>query len=248
MLSRATWNRRDVLRSASCGFGALAFAGLCSESSAGSNPLVPKPPHFIPRAKRVIFLFMRGGPAQMDTFEYKPQLLKDDNKPIRNKSRKALGSPFKFQQHGQGGQWISELCPHVARHADDLCILNGMHTDVPNHTAATLQLHTGSFQFVRPSAGAWVLYGLGTENQNLPGFISISPPIINGGAQNYGSAFLPAAYQGTPIGDIKTPVKNARIGNLRNPRLRVEQQRQQLDFIQSLNEQRIAQDQVNAEL
>jgi hypothetical protein len=229
-------NRRQMLQTASCGFGGLALAGLCSEAFAGrKTPLDPKLSHFTPRAKRVIFLYMRGGPAQMDTFEYKPQLLKDDGKSVKSKNRKALGSPFKFQQHGQSGQWISELCPAVAKHADDLCIINSMHTDVPNHTAATLQMHTGSFQFVRPSMGAWSLYGLGTENQSLPGFVSISPPIINGGAQNYGSAFLPASFQGTPVGDIKTPVKDALIGNLKNPRLSTRAQRLQLDFLQSLN-------------
>lgn len=242
-------SRRQMLQTASCGFGALALAGLCSEASAAtSNPLSPRQSHFPAKAKRVIFLYMRGGPAQMDTFEYKPQLLKDDNKPLRNKNRKALGSPFKFARHGESGLWISELCPHVARHADDLCIINSMHTDVPNHTAATLQMHTGSFQFVRPSVGAWVLYGLGAENQNLPGFVSISPPIINGGSQNYGSAFLPAAFQGTPIGDIKTPVKNAKIGNLSNPRFTTELQRDQLDFLQTLNRERMGQEPRNARL
>lgn len=240
-------SRRQMLQTASCGFGAMALADLCNQeaTAAHTNPLAPKKPHFAPRAKRVIFLYMRGGPAQMDTFEYKPQLVKDDNKSIRSKNRKALGSPYKFTQHGKSGQWISELCPHVAKHADDLCIINSMHTDVPNHTAATLQLHTGSFQFVRPSAGAWALYGLGTENQNLPGFISISPPIINGGSQNYGSAFLPASYQGTPIGNIKTPVKNAKMSNLSNVGISTAAQRRQLDFLQNLNREKLAQDKVS---
>ena len=126
-----------------------------------------------------------------------------------------------------------DLLPHQAEHMDDLCVLSGMHADISNHTPAMLQLHTGSFAFTRPSMGAWLLYGLGTENQNLPGFVSISPPLINGGSKNYGAAFLPAMYQGTAIGDIKTPVKNAQIGNISNPNLSPILQREQLDLVQT---------------
>src|SRR5437773_616699 len=199
-------SRRDVLKTASCGFGYLALARLCSQQTQAEgfeNPLAPKQPHFPAKAKRVIFLFMQGGPSHVDTFDYKPQLEVDEGKPAVSANgggkgnRKLLKSPWKFSQHGESGLWISELFPHLAKQADRLCLLNSMHTDLPNHPQASVQMHTGSFQFVRPSMGAWVLYGLGTENKELPGFISINPLQRIGGAQNYGSAFLPAPYQGT---------------------------------------------------
>src|SRR5262249_52310425 len=137
-----------------------------------------------------------------DTFDYKPKLAELNGKsmPRARTFARLLASPWKFAQHGQGGLWISELFPELARHADELCLLRGMHTDVPAHSQAFLQLHTGIFQFKRPSMGAWAFYGLGTDNENLPGFITLSPPRQNGGPANYGSAFLPASFQGTPIG------------------------------------------------
>ena len=174
------FSRRTLLKTASSGFGYLAFAGLstwAAEKSAG--PLAPKAPHFPARAKRVIFLCMEGGPSHVDTFDYKPKLNADDGKPIgkgRAAAAKLLASPWKFEQHGQSGLWVSDLFPEVAKQADDLCIVNGMHTDIPNHPQAFLQMHTGLFHFPRPSMGAWVLYGLGTENENLPGFITLCPP------------------------------------------------------------------------
>ncbi|MDQ3621441.1 MAG: DUF1501 domain-containing protein [Verrucomicrobiota bacterium] len=243
-------SRREMLRRVSCGFGMLALAGLCREAAAADSPgpLAPKLPHFAARAKRVIFLFMVGGPSQHDTFDYKPRLNADDGQTDRSKQRQLLGSPWKFSQHGRSGLWISELCPHVARHADELCVLKGLHTDKADHTEATLQLHTGSSQFVRPSVGAWTLYGLGTENQNLPGFITISPRLGNGGAQSYGSAFLPAINQGTRIGDSKRPVAQFKIKNLANPRLSSAAQREQLDLIQSLNRERLEREQGNTQL
>ena len=237
------FTRRDMLRSATCGIGTLAFAGLCHQAQrqahAGAdyqNPLAPKPAHHAPRAKRMIFLHMRGGPAHMDTFDYKPELQKRDGQAAKAKNRKLVGSKWKWKQRGESGLWISDLVRHQAEHADDICVLSGMHTDIANHTPAMLFLHTGSFAFTRPSMGAWMLYGLGTENANLPGFISICPPVINGGTKNYGTAFLPAVYQGTSIGDIKTQVKNARIGNIRNPRWDRSLQREQLELIQSMNQ------------
>ena len=233
-------SRRDLLKTLSCGFGYAALAGLATEAadadSRGRNPLSPRQPHFAPRARRVIFLCMRGGPSHVDTFDHKPQLTADSGQPAPGKKgRKLMGSPWKFSEHGESGLPISELFPQVARHADDLCILNGMHADVPSHPECFVQLHTGSFQFVRPSMGAWVLYGLGTENANLPGFITLNPPSRVGGAQNYGSSFLPAVYQGTRIGQLGRSLKNATVGNLKNPRLGRDQQRKQIDFVQSLN-------------
>jgi len=227
--------RRDFLKAISSGFGYLAFAGLAQEAAAFENPMLAKPGHFRARAKRVIFLCMRGGPSQIESFDYKPQLQKDNNKPgIRSKCN-FFGSQWDFAQHGQSGLWISELFPNIARQADKLCMINSMHTDNENHPQALEQMHTGSFQFVRPSMGSWVLYGLGTENQNLPGFIALNPLSALGGSRYYSSSFLPASCQATSIGNAKQSVKNAKIGNLTNPRLDAGAQREQLDLLQSLN-------------
>ena len=190
----------------SSGFGYLAFAALADQQARAEKggPLSPKEPHFAARAKRVIFLSMRGAPSHVDTFDYKPQLTKDHGKAgLYGGTRGAmlLKSPWEFSQHGQSGLWISELFPELAKHADDLCLLRSMQTDQPNHPQATLQMHTGAFQFVRPSLGAWTLYGLGTNNSNLPGFVTMNP---FGSAQNYGSAFLPAIYQGSKIASTRS--------------------------------------------
>ncbi len=242
-------SRRDILKTASCGFGYLALAGLCSEHATAANPLAVKKPHFKARAKNVIFMFMRGGPSQVDTFDYKPELSKVDSKPVsRGNPRKYWQSPWKFRQFGQSGLWISDLFPHLAQHADDLCLLNGMHTDVGNHPQAMVQMHTGSFRFARPSLGSWLLYGLGTENQDLPGFVTICPSTGQGGARNYGNAFLPAATQGTPIlaegqklTDSVSLPNVSRVGNQT-------EQRQGLDLLQSLHRERLRRDRVNPEL
>lgn len=229
--------RRLALQTMGTGFGYLAFSGLSSMASQSyKNPLDTKQPHFKPRAKRVIFACMRGGPSHVDTFDYKPALAKDDGKNLKEfGKRKLLQSPWEFKKHGQSGLPISELYPNLAKHADKLCLINGMYADIPNHPQSFLQLHTGSFQFVRPSMGAWTLYGLGSENHNLPGFVTINPPSRVGGAQNYGNAFLPAIYQGSRIGSIGQSLKDVKVGNLENKRLSEEQQRKQLDFIQSMN-------------
>jgi hypothetical protein len=228
--------RRDLLRTVSAGFGWLALKGMLASAAESGNPLARKAPHFPARAKRVIFLCMQGGPAHMDTFDYKPKLTADNGGPgvAKGGGAKLFGSPFKFDQHGQSGLAISELFPKVAEHADDLCLLRGMHTDIPNHAQAFVQLHTGSAQFVRPSMGAWALYGLGTENENLPGFVTVSPP-LQFGAVNYGSSFLPAVYQGTRIGAQREEGSTAGIGNLKNPDLPTDLQRKQLDLVQAMN-------------
>jgi hypothetical protein len=181
---------------------------------------------------------MHGAPSHVDTFDYKPRLTADTDKPSpvgRLAGAKLLGSPWTFSRHGQSGQWVSGLFPEVATHADELCVIHSMHTDLPAHPQAYLMMHTGSSQFVRPSLGAWTLYGLGTSNENLPGFVAIKPVSRNGGPQNYGSAFLPAIYQGTRIGNEATPVADARLGNIKNPRLGTAAQRLQLDLVQSMN-------------
>ncbi len=243
---RNTFSRRDMLKSASVGFGYLAFAGLSTWAAEKANPLAVKKPHFPARAKHIIFLCMEGAPSHVDTFDYKPKLveLNGQSMPRARTFARLLASPFKFAQHGQSGLWISEVFPELAKQADEMCLLRGMHTDVPAHSQAFLQMHTGIFQFKRPSMGAWTFYGLGTENENLPGFITISPPLQNGGPSNYGSAFLPAVYQGTPISGFRAfgppgagggAAANPGVSNIRNDRQSPDAQRTQLDFIQSLN-------------
>lgn len=248
-------SRRRALQSMSAGFGYLAFTALAAEQSrAGESSLRARSPHFEPRAKRVIFLCMRGGPSHVDTFDYKPRLVTDHGKPS-NYGTPWCQSSFQFTQHGQSGLWISELFPNLAQQADQLCLLNGMHCDQPSHAQAMLQLHTGNFQQVRPSMGAWALYGLGTENQNLPGFISINPPSSVGGAQNFGNAFLPAAFQGTKFTVTDASARNRRIDQLRrgevnpyginhavNQRWSKLEQRAQLELLAKLNQEKLAGD------
>ncbi len=234
--------RRGLLWSVAAGGGCLALAGLPSVASGTDpkrSPLAPKVPHIPARAKRVIFLCMNGAPSHVDTFDYKPELALADGKtssrPGRIPGAKLMASPWKFRQHGAAGLWISELFPEVARHADELCVIRSLHTDLPAHPEACLMLHTGSSQFIRPSLGAWILYGLGSETDDLPGFIALRPSGRNGGAQNFGSAFLPAACQATRIGSEGQPMAQARISNIKNPRLGTNAQRLQLDLVQAMN-------------
>lgn len=221
-------SRRHFLSTASSGFGHLALAALAHRQTA--NAAI----RLAPRARRVIFLCMRGAPSHVDTLDFKPKLIADTGKPGRREGTRLLGSRWGFSQHGKSGIWISSLLPELARHADDLCILNGMTTDLPAHPQAFLKMHTGSSQFVRPSLGAWAHYGLGSLNENVPGFITITPPSGYGGAQNYGSAFLPAVHQATRIGAELLPISKAELPNLK-PRQSAVEQRDDLDLIQSLN-------------
>ena len=241
-------SRRQFLKTASCGFGFLALADLCTRvfAAESTNPLAPKAPHFKARAKHVIFMYMGGAPSHVDTFDYKPKLQADDGKTVdaKGKGRKFLKSPFKFAKHGKGGLWLPEIFRNLAKHADELCLLNSMYTDVAVHGSATTQLHTGNFRFPRPSMGAWTLYGLGTENSELPGFISFNG---TGGTNNYASAFLPASFQGTKI-DTGGGGKKGNVANIENPRLAAEFQRKQLDLLGELNKDQLARDKVNPEL
>ncbi len=242
-----SFSRRDMLKVSGCGFGYLALAGLATHDAAAAtarNPLATRAPHFTPRAKRIIFLYMAGGPTHVDTFDYKPRLFQSSGSAARGN---LLQPPYPFRQYGQSGLWMSELFPNLGRHADDVCLINSLCTDVPNHPQSCLMLHTGEFRFTRPSMGSWLLYGLGTENQDLPGFVTISPPNNLGGAQNYSNAFLPAAYQATRVGFQGTPVAQARIGNLSNGQS-TSAQRRQLDLLQSLNQGLLQRQQVNTEL
>ncbi|MGI9469955.1 MAG: DUF1501 domain-containing protein [Rubripirellula sp.] len=248
-------SRRNALRTTGCGFGYLAFSALATQAAnrEHASPLDVKATHFPARAKRVIFLCMRGGPSHVDTFDYKPELAKYDGKNPGEaakglnvqKGRKLKQSNWKFPKQGQSGLPISTLYPELSKHADDLCLLNGSYTDIPNHPQALVQLHTGNFQFVRPSMGAWVLYGLGTESQDLPGFITMKPPARLGGAQNYGSAFLPAVYQGTAIQDVRSSTP---IGNISNNSFQGDLQRKQLDLLQSMNRSIADRNPANTEL
>jgi hypothetical protein len=245
-------DRRTMLKQVAGGFGYLAFAGLCAEAnppSLGTGPLAPKAPHHPPRAKRVIFLFMHGGPSQTDTFDYKPRLNRENGEPCpfelpsaqaRRNLAPLLGSPWKFRQHGRSGLWVSDLLPEIATCVDDLCVIRSLHTEGQAHGEATLRMHTGASNLVRPSVGSWVTYGLGSENQNLPGFVTICPPRAHGGVQNYSSAFLPTAFQGTAIGNVDVPIAQAAIPFLNNPDMSRERQRRQLDFIQRLNRDHLA--------
>jgi len=242
--------RRRMLKGVASGFGALALSALMAEEAmaakgAGAplDPLAPRPPHFPARAKRVIFLFMAGGPSQIDTFDYKPLLQRDHGKDLPfAKPRvqfaptgKLLASPWKFKKYGESGIDVSELFPHVANSIDDLCILNSVHGTNAAHGGAMLKLHTGSDSFVRPCMGSWITYGLGSENQDLPGFITICPTLAHGGRQNWGSAFLPAQFQGTPLGNASVPSEQARVRYIENTRTPRDLQRLQLDLLGELN-------------
>jgi hypothetical protein len=243
------YSRRDILKYTSCGFGWLAFSGIANRAFAGAadSPLAPKTPHFATKAKHVIFLCMRGGPSHIDMFDYKPKLLADTGKAGPRPGSKLLGSKFKFKQHGKGGLWISELFSELAKRADDLCMIHSMQTDLPAHPQALVRLHTGTSQFIRPSLGAWTLYGLGTENENLPGFVSLTPPSGFGGATNYGSSFLPAIYQGTRLGADNRPISSAEVAHLKSKQTK-DNQRAELDLMQALNREKLARDKVNPDV
>jgi hypothetical protein len=228
------------------GFGSLALASLLADETAANaahDPLAPRRPHLAPRANRVIFLFMKGGPSHVDTFDPKPLLDRDDGKPLPFAKPRVqfaatgnlLRSPWKFRQHGESGIWVSELFPRLAEHVDDLCMIHSVHGTNPAHGGAVLKLHTGSDNFVRPSIGSWVSYGLGTENANLPAFVTICPTLAHGGINNWGAAFLPAAYQGTPFGNASVPADVARVKFIANPRWSSDLQRLQLDRLSAMN-------------
>lgn len=220
--------------------------------AAVANPLLPKTPHVVPRAKRVIFLFMQGGPSHVDMFDYKPLLAKDNGKLRRFddarvlantkeiKEHRVFKSRWRFRQYGDCGQHVSELFPHIAQHVDDLCFLKGMHTEGVAHGPSTLFMHTGSINLVWPSVGSWLLYGLGSENENLPGFVTIQPSMGNGGPRNYSNAFLPAVYQGTPVGRAGVSAEVAKIQNLSNELLSVGEQQEQFELLRALNAEQLS--------
>lgn len=255
--------RRHFLERSSLGIGWLAFSALAGSGRAktaadlSASGLAPRDPHFPARAKHVIFLTMRGGPSHVDLLDEKPALSDANGKTIEIAKKfggaKLMGAAHPFASYGKSGLRMSSLMPHIGAHADDICIVNSMYTDVPNHAPAFVQMHTGSFQFVRPSLGAWTVYGLGSENENLPGFVTLNPPAGDGGARNYGSAFLPSICQGTKLGGSQLPGLYAALlkkdqapgppmRNLSRPDLTRTEQREQLDFLRALNEQRLRRD------
>ena len=244
--------RRELLLRSGMGLGWLGLADLLARNAAGApavgatNPLAPKPPHFTARAERVIHLFMNGGPSHVDTFDPKPVLERHHGRPLpvtqrtERRTGAAFASPFQFAQHGESGIEISELFPHVAESADELCVIRSMYGDVPNHEPSFLLMNCGDNRQARPSLGAWVTYGLGTGNQNLPGFIVMCPggyPTVAG--QNWRSAFLPGAYQGTYI-DTQHAEPEKLVENIRNDFVRPGRQRPQLDLLQEINRRHLA--------
>jgi hypothetical protein len=248
-LSESGASRREALKQMGAGFGWLALASLLAEEAGASGPLALRKPHFPARAKRVIMLFMFGGPSHIDTFDPKPILNRDSGKPLPfakpriisfpRRGGDLIGSPFEFKRHGQSGAEVSELFPHVAGIVDDLAIVRSMHCTNPRHGGAVLEWHTGSDTFIRPAMGSWLTYGLGSENQNLPGYITICQALAEGGANNFGSAFLPAAHQGTPLGYGNVKAKEASfpfIGDGQRTRL----QRLELDMLSQVSRRQLA--------
>ncbi len=249
--------RRELLTRVGMGFGSLALGNLLGTGSAGAaplNPLAVRSPRFVPKAKRVVHLFMNGGPSHVDTFDPKPMLTKHDGKALPNllKTERPTGaglaSPFTFEKYGKSGLEISELFGNVAQHADDICVIRSMHADVPNHEPSLGLMNCGESRLHRPSLGSWVNYGLGSENQNLPGYIAMCPggmPIRR--TKNWQSAFLPSAYQGTYINTNHETVDKL-VEFIKNPTLDRKQQRRQLDLLAELNEAHLAARQDDAQL
>src|ERR1044072_7564735 len=229
--------RRQILDMMGAGFGLVAYRGLLGAAPA-ADPLAPKPSHFPAKAKRVINLFLNGGPSQVDTFDPKPMLDKYHGKPIptgnlrtERKTGAAMRSPYTFRKYGQSGIEVSEIFARTATHIDDMCIIRGMYADVPNHEPSLLLMNCGDGRQPRPSLGSWVTYGLGTENRNLPGFVVLCPggyPIVT--TQNWRSAFLPGVFQGTYIDSRHTQVDRL-IANIRNTELPLQKQHEQLDLV-----------------
>ena len=261
-------SRREFLRRAGSGFGMLALAGLLEHkgllhsaadaAEAYHNPLAPKPAHFPAKAKSVIWLFMNGGPSQVDTWDYKPELAKRDGQELQGFDKATgffagqvgplLKSPFKFRQHGQCGAWVSELFPHMARHVDKMAFLYSCWTDSNNHSPALFKINTGMTRMGFPCLGSWVSYGLGTETQNLPAFVvmydTLGRGIPKGHSQNWGAGFLPGMYQGTAL-----KPQGAAIDNLsRSPEMTDSQQRDQIDLLAKLNRRNLEQHPDEAEL
>ncbi|MBX3451978.1 MAG: DUF1501 domain-containing protein [Planctomycetaceae bacterium] len=248
-LANSPGTRREFLQRSGCGMGGMALASLLSnpaaasvDLSSGGSPMLPRQPHFPSKVKHVIHVFLNGGPSHVDTFDPKPKLaeyagktLPTENLRTERKTGAALPSPYKFRKYGQSGIEVSELFAHTAESIDDICVIRSMHADVPNHEPSLMLMNCGDARLVRPSLGSWTTYGLGTENQNLPGFVAMCPdglPIT--GAQNWRSAFLPGVFQGTYLNTRQTQIEKL-IENIRNDSVSREEQRRQIDLLQQLN-------------
>ena len=243
------WGRRQFLESSACGFGALALGALLTErAAAGSRALAVKPPHYPATAQRVIFLFMQGGPSHVDLFDYKPLLAQNGGKKVPFDlpaaqvgvgfdATRLLAPVSTFHPQGGCGLLMSDMMPELGRQADELCVLRAVQSDSPNHALSTALLHTGFMTELRPSMGAWVGYGLGTENENLPAYITILP---QEGARNYSSSFLPAIYQGTPIRSVGSDPSELPIRHLSDPEVLGSLQRHRVDLIQAMNQSKLA--------
>jgi Protein of unknown function (DUF1501) len=251
-------SRRAALTQMGAGFGGIALAGLLAEEATASDPLAPRKPHFSPSAKNVIMLFMDGAPSHHDLFDYKPALEKYHGQPFPGKLPRVLSNtdrlgnvlkPLRpFKRRGEGGMWISDFFPHLAEVADELCLINSMHCSNPQHGAALLEWHTGHPTFVWPSMGSWILYGLGTENKNLPGYITICQPLVQAGADMFGSAILPAVYQGTQLGYGKSKAKEAKFPFIANKKVHRIRQRMELELLRELDESHLDQHGPSSEL
>jgi hypothetical protein len=237
-------SRRAALGRIGCGFGMLGVANLMAAES--TSPLAPKPPHFPPKAKRVIFLFMNGGMSQVDTFDPKPMLDKHHGQPMpggnlrtERKTGALMRSPFRFERHGRSGIEVSEIFPHIASRIDDICVIRSMYTDIPNHEPSLTMMNCGENLMSRPSMGSWITYGLGTDNQNLPGYVVLCPgrPVV--GAPLWNNSFLPAVYQGTYIPNNETEPEKL-IRYIRNKQVNLADQRRELDLLADLNRAHLA--------
>lgn len=235
----ASLSRHEFLKRSGTGFGALAMAAMMrpdrAEAVSSLSPLAPKTPHFPARVKRVLHVFAQGGPSHLDTWDPKPLLNQMDGKKVPNMNGLAYGSPFRFKPRGRSGIQISEVFENIGKFADQMTVIRSMHTDIPAHDVSTVMMNTGSLRIIKPSMGSWIVYGLGSMNQNLPGFISLrpggNPP---GASKNWNSAFLPGVYQGTSINTSIGDVSKM-IANIRNPYASLNAQRLQLDLIHKLN-------------
>ena len=237
-------SRRDLLTRSAAGFGMLGLASVLSderradaESALSRDPLAPKAPHFAAKAKHLIFLFMNGGPSHVDSFDPKPELVKQAGKP--GPGGNYMPSPFKFQQRGECGLPISEIFPHLGEHMDDLCVIRSMYTSTPNHEPGLFMMNSGTQQPTRPCLGSWLNYGLGTENQNLPGFVVLCPgkPVV--GPALWSNSFLPGIYQGTHINNGQLDPKKM-ISHINNQHLPPTEQRRLLDLMQKMNQEHLA--------
>lgn len=237
-------SRRRMLASAGTGLGMLGLHALMADDSGASiaSPLAPKSPHFPAKAKRIIHIYLNGGPSQVDTFDPKPMLAKYDGKPLPSDSKfsterqtgAAMASPFKFAKYGQSGIEVSEIFAKTAQHVDDMCFIRSMHANTPNHEQSMRLMNCGDERLSRPSMGSWVTYGLGSENANLPGFIAMCPGLPVADVSNWRSAFLPGVYQGTHLDTRKTKIDEL-IENITNPAVTRPDQRRQIDLLQRLN-------------